>query len=373
MLSHFTIDWGIAPAMYQHIFNILVSIFILTLFVRNAYSSGNRYLLTKQSQTPMTIFVIFMILFIGFRCVNSGDMASYRGWYLRRIAQTVEFNWSSEWMWNEIAIMCQNLRLSEWIWFAFITLGYIGCMFWSCKRLLFESVSLAMLFMFSSYSFFAYGTNTIRNGLACSLVLLAMSFFADKRKKWWIGGLLLFVAFGIHRSTIIPIVAIFISLFLVKKIKFAIVGWLFSIVLSFFAGNAIMPLFSRFNDDRVESYFTNTQDAALFSSLGFRWDFLFYSAVPVFVAWYVCQKKKVVDKTFDFLASTYMIANAVWVICIRASYSDRFAYLSWFLYPMIIAYAFIRIPLHKNQDSTVSWVLLAHVGFSLFMFYILGK
>lgn len=373
MLSNFTIHWGIAPGMYRHIYYILISIFALS-FARYTYVTGNNNLLKKQSQVPMSLFVTFMILFIGFRTVNSGDMGSYRGWYIRRMFSDTGFSLHSEWLWDTLARICRNAGFSEWIWFAIITLGYIGCMFWTCKRLLFENVSLAMLFMFSSFSFFAYGTNTLRNGLACSIVLLAISFFAEFKKRGiWIGSGLILMAFGFHRSIIIPATAIYLSLFVFKKIKYSIYAWITSILLSLAAGSSLMSLFSRFDDTRVESYFYKSKDAALFSSTGFRWDFLLYSSIPIIVAWYVCQKRNVEDRVFTFLASVYMLSNAVWVICIRANYSDRFAYLSWFLYPMILAYAFIRIPLFKNQDRAVAWVLYAHVGFTLGMYYILGK
>lgn len=373
MLSDFTIHWGFAGRNVIDIYYSIIFIAVFVEFAKSVTASGNTYLLQRQSHIPMTMFVIMMVIFLGFRPVNSGDMASYRGWYLYRQNPFLEISWSEEWLWKYFALACKNANFSEWIWFAFIAWGYIGCMFGACKKILSENVTLAMLFIFSSFTFFTYGTNTLRNGLACAIMMLAISFFLGKKYNWWIGGILLFAAFGIHRSTIIPITALFCALFVIKNPKYAIYVWLVSIVLSLVAGQSLMLLFERFNDERVEAYFTNTSHDALFSSRGFRWDFLLYSAIPVIITWFVCVKRKIIDHTFNVLSTTYMLANSVWVICIRASYSDRFAYLSWFLYPVILAYAFIRIPLFKNQDSIVSWVLLLYLAFTLFMFYVVFK
>lgn len=376
MWSDFTIHWGIAPEMYRIIFDILVSAFVLVIFAKNVSVSGNAYLLQKQPQLPMTLFVTFMILFIGFRVVNSGDMGSYRGWYLYRMNSNGEFSWSSEWLWEYFALICKKAGFSEWIWFAFITFGYIGCMFWTCRKLLFENVTLAMLFMFSSFSFFSYGTNTLRNGLACAIVLLAIGFIADGKKNRWIVVTLLLAAFGIHRSTIVPISSIVLALYVIKKPKYAIYVWFVCILLSAIGGDRFSSLFSGIDfDERFKSYYTNavTADQALFSHTGFRWDFLLYSSVPVVVTWIATETKGIKDKMFDVISTVYVLSNSVWVLCIRANYSDRFAYLSWFLYPLVLAYAFIRLPMYKNQDSAVAWVLLTHVGFTMFMAYIYGK
>lgn len=375
MLSNFTINWGIAPIMYRHFYFIFVSVFTFIMWSKYAFANGNTNLLKKQSQVPMTLFVLFMILFIGFRCVNASDMAAYRIQYLRKVNLLFDdFSFQTEWLWQRFATICQALGFSEWIWFALITAGYIGCMLYTCKKMLWENVSLAMLFMMTSYPFFAYGTNTIRNGLACAIILMAMSIFLMNNKQYsWIAFLLCFAAFGIHRSVVIPIFAFGMSFFIIRRIRFGLIIWISSVLLSLAVGDYLMIFFTIFDDSRVEAYFNGTSNVSLFSHTGFRWDFLLYSAVPVFVAWYAAEYKRVNDKIFNILGNTYILANSVWIICIRASYSDRFAYLSWFLYPLVLAYAFIRLPLLRNQDKAVAWVLLAHLSFSLVLFYVFGK
>jgi predicted GNAT superfamily acetyltransferase len=52
---------------------------------------------------------------------------------------------------------------------------------------------------------------------------------------------------------------------------------------------------------------------------------------------------------------------------IRASYSNRFAYLSWFLYALVLAYPCLKFPIWKDQGRKASFIFLAHLGFTLFM------
>jgi hypothetical protein len=52
---------------------------------------------------------------------------------------------------------------------------------------------------------------------------------------------------------------------------------------------------------------------------------------------------------------------------IRSSFSNRFAYLSWFIYPLVIAYPLANLPVWKEQDQKIGVILLAYCGFTLFM------
>ena len=77
-------------------------------------------------------------------------------------------------------------------------------------------------------------------------------------------------------------------------------------------------------------------------------------------------------RVFNILATTYVLANAFWVMVIKAAFSNRFAYLSWFLYPVVLAYAVIRLHIWPDQDRKAGLILLLHAGFTIIM-YILGK
>ena len=260
---------------------------------------------------------------------------------------------------------------------------------------------MAMLFFLSAFSTFTFGVNGLRNGCACSMVLFAFAIAANQNivKLALAGGVVLF-AFGIHRSISLPIAAFLASSYLLKSPKWAIYFWVLSIGVSLVAGGTMVNLFANLGfDDRMSSYASSMKDdASQFSQTGFRWDFLLYSAMPVWLAWHVTKKAerervmsgetleetetgvlgagRIADahsmRVFNILSTTYILANSFWVMVNTAAFSNRFAYLSWFLYPVVIAYGVIRLHIWEDQDKKAGLILLAHAGFTIVMF-LLGK
>ena len=57
---------------------------------------------------------------------------------------------------------------------------------------------------------------------------------------------------------------------------------------------------------------------------------------------------------------------------IKAGFSNRFAYLSWFIYPLVLAYGVIRLHIWEDQDKKAGLILLGHATFTIVM-HILGK
>ena len=94
--------------------------------------------------------------------------------------------------------------------------------------------------------------------------------------------------------------------------------------------------------------------------------------MPILFFWYVTIKRNFKNKIYNLFAITYILAYSFWVIVIRASQSNRFAYLSRFLYPIIIAYPLISLKIWIDQDRKSAIFLLLYAGFTFTMF-LLGK
>lgn len=337
---------------------------------------GCEKLMRQNSIILPLILTVVLILYIGLRPVSGkyfGDMGLYRhGWRMTDSTFSNFFDFNSEWFFTFIMKFCKQLVPNVQFWFVIVAFFYIGSQFWALKKLLWENVWLAILFVFFAFQFFTFGTNGIRNGMGCALMMLSIAFYCDRTLKGNIVGTFIFLlALGCHRSVMVPMVALLVSIFVVKDIKKAIIVWGVCIILSLFAGEYFQGLFGNLGfDDRMTQYSNvNERTMAQFSRTGFRWDFLLYSAMPVWIAWFVMDKEKE-DKSFTILANTYIIANSFWVLVCRVGFSNRFAYLSWFLYGLVIAYAVVRLPIWKNQDRTAGWILLAYSGFTLFMHFI---
>ena len=366
------------PLQYYKII-LYATLFTICLFTSLYYQSnpGCEKLMKKGTIILPFFLSIVLTLYIGLRESNwyFWDMMLYRHlWNITDVSTyQIQFNLRSEWFFSTIVFLCKLAVNDVQFFFLIVALIYVGCHFWVCKRLLWENVWLAVLFLFFSFQFYAYATNGIRNGLGAAIMLLAISFFSKRNTMGYIAGFILFVlAFGCHRSIILPMAALMISMFVVKDIKYSVAIWLSCILISLFVGNAFLNFLSGIGfDERIASYAGSMEresTRAKFSHIGFRWDFLLYSAMPVWIAWYV-RYKGIFDRTFYLIANTYILANSIWILLIRVSFTNRFAYLSWFLYALVIAYAVIRIPIWKNQDRVAGQILLAHSSFTLLMYF----
>jgi hypothetical protein len=358
---------------YQPFFLIIVSTLCVVYgFIYLASPGYVRQEREYQNFIFPLIASLVLAYWLGHRPINGrvfGDTGTYAGFYIVASDELGDFDWHSEWLWQWISALCKLCGLNAWGYFTVVAMGYVLSALWAVKRLLPDKSTLGMLFVLISFSFFTYGTNGIRNGLACHLLLLALSFLISRRYLVW--ALLCVAALGIHRSTMLPVAAMVASNWLLRDSRHAIYFWVASIPLSLLAGGAMTNFFASLGfDDRMSSYTDANKDLSYFSSSGFRWDFLLYSAMPVLLSYYVICKREIVDRGFHLIASTYCLSNAFWIIVIRASFSNRFAYLSWFLYPLVLAYPLLNLPIWEEQDKRIGQILLAFCGFTLFMEFI---
>lgn len=358
------------PAQYY--FPIFLHIVLLLSFfqyVSCVRMNNLRLLYARKSNVFVTLLTVLFILIVGLRPVSFafGDTGNYAQiYYLFQAGYRVYDSSSPEWLFDWLMAQCAPIMDVKGF-FLIVEIGYAGLMYWACRRLIPNNLLLAMLFCFGAFSFFTFGTNGIRNGLACSFVLLALSFVGGNKREKIIAGALCFAAYHIHHSTVLPILCMVVSLFY-KNTKMIYLFWFGSIVISAVAGGAMESLFTGLGfDDRLDNYLTDREDDYLFSHTGFRWDFLLYSAMPIWLGWYVVMKRKIYNRTYLLLLHTYIMSNAFWVMLIRAAYSNRFAYLSWFMYPIVLAYPLLVLPVWDKQGRNVGRILVLHALFTYFM------
>ena len=369
----------IPASLYQAIYINLL--FILTVL----------YALSFQNMTFQSIYrgrdnygsalflSIVLILFLGLRPVSHhfGDTVNYARTYANLQYGLSEYDPDASdklfyWIMNKASkIMSVNA------FFLIIEIGYIGCTLWACKRLMRNNVLIALLINLAAFSYYSYGINGIRNGLACSIMLVAFSYIVGSKNDKIIAAILSFCAYNIHHAMALPILMMVVSTFVLPKFKnsfkLTVAFWILSIVLSLAVGDSLEAFFANLGfDDRLNTYITSEEDNEMFSNVGFRWDFLLYGMMPIILGWHVVVKKRVSDKTYLMLLNTYVLCNSFWVMLIRASYSNRFAYLSWFIYPMLLAYPLLKLPVWHKQGDKLNWIMLANVGFTYFM-WLIGK
>ena len=351
--------------------------FLMSIYYLSPSPSGiNKVHQYNKNEILALLLGFLVIFFIGFRPISGVfvDMLMYDHVYNNIYGENTLYDSRGEWVFYLIGTTCKELGLSDKMYFLILSFIYYGCMILACWRLMRRNLFLALIFCFTSFSCFSYGVNGLRNGIGCSLILLSITFLGKDKWNLAIAIVLMFLALNIHRSTLLPSVCALVSMFWLKNTKIAIFFWVASIFISALIGNYVTEFFVNLGfDDRMEQY-ANLDQSETITTIdqlsGFRIDFIIYSIMPIIMAWYVTIKRNFKDKTYNIIAITYILSNAFWIMVIRSEQSNRFAYLSWFLYPLVIAYPLLRMNIWEDQDKKTGIILLCYVGFTFFMNFI---
>jgi len=358
-------------SLYEPIYLTLISLLSLVTGMRLIISGGNTLAIGEHNRGnslgPL-ILCLILAIWIGLRPVSFlfGDTVNYAMVYNAiEPGNLHDYRISSEWLWDIFTYLCRTAGLSVNVYFMLIDLVYILVSFAAVKKFVPTSPWLGTLFLIGALFFFSFGTNGLRNGVACSIVLLIMAYMLEER---YVSAVVLsLIALSIHRSSALPLGGAILALTVLKNPRYALYGWITCILLSLIAGNYWTELIADIGfDDRLAQY-TDTSDENLStwgSTSSFRWDFLAYSAIPVIYFFYICSRG-LRDGWFNTLATTYLVANSFWVLMIRAAFSNRFAYLSWFLIPVIFVYPLCNMKVWKDQNFVAGMLLIAYVSITV--------
>lgn len=308
------------------------------------------------------ITLVFVILYMGLRPISGvfTDMKTYYYIFVR-YQQEIPLVTENDYFFRLFMWICTKTMSASGFFFICAIL-YIVPLFQACRKWFSQYWFYGFLMLIISMSFWAYGVNGIRNGIATSLLLYAMSC---TNKKLQIGSVILSVSF--HLSMLLPIIAFGISFFY-KKTNTVLLFWFLCIVLSLILGSFFQNIFSLIGiDNERMSYFTDEVDQAAFSRIGFRWDFLIYSFIGIFAGWYFIFKKKFLDSVYIQLFNTYIFTNSIWILIIRANFSNRFAYLSWFMLGVIVVYPLLKESLFQHQNRIIGAIIVIYYLITLIL------
>lgn len=252
-------------------------------------------------------------------------------------------------------------------WLFVVASFYIFGMAIAAHRLLPRHFFIAIMFLFTAFSFWGYATNGIRNGMATSIALLGLTYFNRGVLSLFIGYILLTIGALTHSSVLLVIASATAAL-VFRRTNHNLTFWLMCIILSLLFQDSFKSLFSGMSDDeRMAHYLNQEVDKELFTQTGFRWDFIIYSSLPIILGWYTIIKKGIKNKKYQFLLHTYIFANSFWVLINTAAFSNRFAYLSWFMYPLLLAYPLCKFNIFKRQGAITGLILIASLVFTYIM------
>lgn len=344
--------------MYTKLYiSFVVLVMLFTVFKLLFYRVENDYKLCipKVNFYKVPLFIIIIIIFITFFPAGYGsDKGRYLDLFLN-IEKKV-FNKDIGWVYyNKIIKFFFN---DANIFFLLTAALYLYANYAFIKN----SVNKSYVFYFlittiGSLGFYAYGVNTIRAGIGLSFILLAII-----NRKNWCFFLFVSLAIIIHKSMIITALAFFITKYysnsrrlLAIWITFLIASIINITALSEFIKNTFAD-----GDERVKDYMASEVSSSYNTS--FRIDFLLYSILPLLVGFYYIYNKNFKDIFYIRLFNMYIIVNSFWLLLIRVPFTDRFAYLSWFLIPFIALYPLFNMQniykRNKRLAITISVIII---------------
>ncbi|MCC8153029.1 MAG: EpsG family protein [Tannerellaceae bacterium] len=194
------------------------------------------------------------------------------------------------------------------------------------------------------------------------------------QRQYVVQGLIFLIALTFHKSVILPVIAYVITCFY-NNTKSYLGLWIFFLILSGFFHQYFDSLLGNLSffqyDDRLSQYLSSTADDfdVTFSSTGFRRDFVAYSMIPIVLGYIYIYRYNFTERTYIHLYNVYVACNAFWLLLIRIPYSNRFAYLSWFIYPLVMAYPLLKKDMVNNQSRKIQIMVLLNYAFTYFMYY----
>lgn len=366
----------IPTADYTPFFHYSILILVLIAFWQCNTGIVLHKNIVSMNATWGTLFTTLLILYMGLRPISGvfGDTINYAsGFYaIQQSMKPFTWEWGTDWLfYNMHAWFAKYSDIHTF--FLLCAFIYVGSLWLAMQRIFKSYYYIPLLVIFSMFTFWSYGVNGIRNGMGASVFILAMTYI----NRLPIAFILCVIATGFHKSCTLMAGAAFIAWF-IKNSYLYLLTWIVCVGVSYVAGMRIQNYLASFagisGDDRFSGYLTgdNMIGEVVQMSMTFRWDFLLYSAMGVFVGYYFIFRRNFRDEYYHWLYNTFLITNAFWVLVIRAAYSNRFAQISWFIMPVILIYPFMKQRFWQNHEKILGAALLVFYAFAFYFNIVKG-
>lgn len=346
---------------YKYIYLLLLGI-ILVLSNQDYIGVDWSEKRARSKNAVAFILLLFLIGFIGFRPVHDAfaDMVGYNSYYRSIMGDVFEFNPKDEnIIFDNLFRLCASINIAPSFFFTIIAIIYFGCLYLACKKLFPDDLLQSFLVCLTAFSTFSYATNGIKAGAAASVFLLAVA----NRDKFGRAFLLALISIGFHHSMVVVMMAFILSVS-IRKTRLYFLLWAICLVIAALHIDYFQSFMAGFVDEKGASYLLTDSDSFV---SGFRLDFIVYSSAPVFIGYWLIIRKNLKDTIYEFILRLYLLTNSIWMLCMYASFTNRIAYLSWFMYPVVLIYPFLSVNIGENQGNSIRVVSLLHYAFTLFM------
>lgn len=307
----------------------------------------------KSSSIGAIVLVICLTIYFGsYPYDNLGDRGNYVEAFVNERAH-------KDFLWGLYSYIC-HFFMDATVWLYLTALLY--CLgFYLYARDKHPNSAIVMMLGFLGFLFFkAYAVNTMRAGIAVSVLVYSLTW-RDKNK--WVYWSLLLTAIGFHFSLALTAAALLFSQYR-PRAKYYFNFWLLCIPLSLLSGPLFQvlfaPLVSEYHSGAEGYLFSNSTHYDSY----FRIDFIIYSLIPLLIGYHYIFRRNIKDSFYLNIFNAYLIANGLWILVIRASFSDRIAFLSWLFIPILLLYPLLKYKVSANQNRLIAATLSIQALFS---------
>lgn len=321
------------------------------------------YLLFKRGKIPKfdavsSSILIFLAILGLVLTPYGGDMRAYARAYLSldRASAFDDPGWG---IYTDIIhwFVGDNIDVFFFINYILFTLGFV---YFAYKNIPKCYLWYFLLVVFISMGYHNGATNVLRSGLGLSCVFFGLSQFADNCKHKIRALIWCLIGCSMHLSTGVVVIALIISYFLPLNRLYLCVWIVFSVLSYMDSLSFLEPYILDIMGDesnRLEYYIASMGETTFYENAGFRFDFLFYSFIPIVFSYNYIYRYKYEDRFYNIIFCTYLITNCFWLVIIRMPYGDRFALLSWIFIPILTLYPIFKSK--RNIPHKKGWLLAA--------------
>ncbi len=353
---------------YQDVYLLIITIMLIVVCNKYMYFSSTEWDNRQNIQNYSGwIFTILIALFVGLRprSIVFADMGGYINAVDYGYYSNVEYSWDNNYVFSAMMFCLHKIGISGETGIIIIDLIYFGAASIALRKIFPKDHLLAMLVFCSAFITFTNATNGMKAGCATALFLCAVAY----QEKRIISILFLFLSLGFHHAAQLLVAAYVVCVFYKNK-KFYQIFWLACLVLAIFHVTYFQTLFGGMTDEHGAGYlleFAGEGNSNFGGKLGFRYDFVIYSVVPIIVGYKAIKEKLIESQHYEFMLNVYTLVNAIWMLCMYMPYTNRMAALGWGLYSMLILYPAIYAEWSYGKNKVLQITVFAHLGFTLFM------
>lgn len=349
---------------YKFIYLFIVTICTL--------SCGRKYDINVQrsdNSGTALVLAIILALFIGFRPVHMvfADTIGIAQYYQSVLNSNFEFRSDVEnLLFDNVLLWMASEGFGVSAFFLICSFTYFIVRWWSCKKMFPQNTWIAYLIFLGAFITYTSSVNGFKAGMAASLFCCAIACKRDIPKRWWRPAFFLALSFGVHHSMHVCIAGYLVCL-LYKNTKVYLAFWIFALACAVLHVSYFQMIFAGMTDEKGAAYL-NTDGDALWLT-GMRYDFVLYSAMPILLGWYIMFKRKIQIDGYNFILNLFLLMNGMWLLCMYANFTNRIAALSWFMYPIVICYPFLKgYNMQKlTNNLSIAKIMFYQLGFTLFM------